>query len=156
MQESSKSYPCPECAPTAPVDRIDIVDFHARVSHRELINSPKFVQHMHRRIADDAACMMLEKGFFRFVTRKADPTANYAGTITGTIGVISPTHVATIEQRQREHQEKIANEITTEAIAQIGNWGSHFGHSEILKRDARTLINDALRTVLARYPTEKK
>lgn len=154
IEESHKVYPCPECALTAPTERIAIVDVHSRITRRELFADEKFVEAAYRDIAFQIADRLLRNNFFRFVTRPADRTANYAATITGTLGAVAPTIVATIEQRQREHQEKIAAEVTNEATAQIANWGSSYGARGIDKGTAYQLIAEALKTVLAKHPKE--
>lgn len=154
IQPSSKSYPCPECAPTAPMDRIAIVDFHGMID-TGYEKEPGFMDHARDSVAHRALAAVMKRGFIQFRTEPPDKF-NLTTKLIGTMAMVAPAHVATMQQRIREHQGQIAAEVVKEAFAQIDNWGSYFGHSDISKKDANQMIADALIIVLARHTKESK
>jgi len=151
-QEAYKIYPCPECAETIPVERLGIIDYHSEVGPQD----PRLAcdQEYMRYACDNAAHHLFDeiiKGGFIQYERGPTDDRRMSFPLRATMGVASLKTVATFKERVRQHQEMIAREVMVEAADQISNWGSYYGHADILKSQARDCIQAALTTVLARH-----
>lgn len=70
--------------------------------------------------------------------------------MTGTLLVAPRKTASNFEEFAKDRAGAVAREVVDEAGRQISNWGSHFGHSDILKQDANRLMGEAMRSVLNR------
>lgn len=147
IEASSKSFPCPECAPSAPADRLAIVRYHAVVNMQ--IRDPAFLDDVKASAAHSLVEGLLRGGYVTF-KRGPECADGFTYEMVASIGVVAPAHVATFEQRVAEHQEALAREVMAEAVAQIQNWGSHYGHRTISKEQAYDSVASALKAVLAK------
>ncbi len=123
IEESSRTYPCPECANTIPQERLAVLQSHTLVDSR--INDPRFAQHVKSGAAHMLVDELLKNGFITFA-RGPDDNGQMAYPMVATIGVVSPKHVANLEDRIAERQAIIATELADEAVKQISNWGSFY------------------------------
>jgi hypothetical protein len=96
---------------------------------------------------------LLMHGLIRFEEGKTD-ARNLTTPFIATVGAVSPTQVATLEQRIRQHQDRMARELAARAGAEIRNWGSalRYADTRIDKTRALNLIADALDDVLKTPP----
>lgn len=147
--EISRDYPCPECSDTVALDQLAVLQQHAFMDAR--INEPGYIDAAKRQAAHGLVAGLIERGFIRF-ERGPDDLAQMLFPVYATIGAVSPTHVATLEQRMAEHQEELAREVMAEAARGIRVWGSayHGDEGSIEKEQAVDAVNDALRLVLQR------
>lgn len=148
--ESSREYDCPECGPT----RIKVEKFSAMkvLSLAEMDQMSEATKtwwrenvskHMGRMIAE----RLIDDGMIEFT--KLEPDAYHPEGMQARIYVATPKHWEPIEERIAARQMDVADEVATEAKRLIDNWGSYFGHAEILKCDARREIDDAIRHIKA-------
>lgn len=100
-------------------------------------------------IAFGLAEQMLDEGLIAFA-EKEDPNRLQA-TVTGTVGVASKRHVATLEERVAERQMEIAERLVDEAVAGIHVWNSHHTGDEgsISKGQAADEVRRAFKRLAA-------
>jgi hypothetical protein len=147
-REASREYPCPECG-----DSVSLGKIHAGKSETfasSQIEDPQYLDRVRGGLARALADQLLEKGFIRFQRGPIDDRNCRFGMV-ATVAVAQQGALDTLEQRIAERQEAVGVQVADEAARQIDNWGSYYGHSEILKRDARRLIGEALKTVLHKF-----
>lgn len=154
IESAYREYPCPECGDVIPLERLATVEFHSQVSSRTA--DSEFKKHaMHgaaRRLIDG----LLAKNFIRFKRGPDDPR-QLTYPLVATLAVVSPTHVATLEDRVAQHQEVVAKEVVEEAVRQISNWCSEYTGDEgrIRKSEAIEDVRRALKDVLAKRTQNK-
>jgi hypothetical protein len=143
IEDASKTYPCPECAPSIPQDRLAIVRWHSMIDAR--IEDPEYIAHARKHAAIELGVRLLRGGLIAF--RDGPEDATYmTRPMVATVGVASPTQVATFEQRVAAKQDEFAREVVRVAVASINGWGSHYGDKFIDKDIASRLTREALRT----------
>lgn len=147
LVESSREFPCPQCSEMMPIGRVHAIT--ERITMDTRITDPEYVRSIKDGLAHQLVAHLLHHNYIQF-QRGPNDLAEVCYPMRATIAVASPKALDTLEERIGERQIEIANEVVTEAITQIDNWGSHYGHSEILKQDARPLIRNSIKTVLAR------
>lgn len=145
IEESCRSFACPECADAIPIERLAVIEFHSLVDSH--IDDPAFVDHAKRHAAHRLVDVMLRKSVISLKRGKED-ASRFCYPMVATVGVVSPTDVAKLEELIAARQGEVAREVAEEAKRQIDNWGSHYGRADILKRDARRMVDDALKIVL--------
>lgn len=147
MEESSRRYPCPECSEAVPFARIGVIGAIQAVDTR--IDDPKYIEHVKQSAARSLLGEIIKGGYVK--TESAPPNnREMRQEFRVTLGVVSQKQVATLEERIAARQIEIANEVAEEASLQIGNWGSFYGHADILKRDAVQMVRDSIKTVVAK------
>jgi hypothetical protein len=148
IEESYREYPCPECSDQAPLERVAVLDVHSMVDAR--IDTPEFREHAMRHAALRLVDELLKADFITLERGKTD-TFRERYPVVATIGVVSKKQVATLERRIADRQDEVAKVVALEAKKQIDNWGSHYGHADILKRDAKAQVDSALNHVLSTW-----
>lgn len=137
-----REYPCPECCGMVPENRISVVAKHSMLG-MEYARHLQIRTAIHAQMAAKIGRFLLENNLIRFDEGKEDVSS---GTVLfkGTVGVVSPKHVASIEERASESQEQFAREVLSDAMTRIDNWGSAYGQDWIYK----TQVGDSLREAL--------
>lgn len=148
IEETSRSFACPECANSVPQERVAVIKCHSLVDSR--IDDPGYIEAAKREAAFQLSAEILKAGFIEF-ERGPDDTRHLAFPVRATVGIVSRTDVATLEQRVSEHQERLAQEVIAEAAKQIRVWRSAYGGDEltIQKGQAVDSLNAALTRILA-------
>lgn len=148
MDEVSRIYPCPECAATIPQERLAIVHHHSLADSR--IDDPAYIMAARESAAHGLVEGLLEGGFIQFERGHEDARERVFQT-RATVGVVSPKHVATLEERIDERQADLANKLAIEAKAQIRIWGAYYTGDEgkIAKGQAADAVDRALKAILA-------
>lgn len=157
IADASRTYPCPECSPTAPIERVQFLERH--VSFRIFDGMPPdYLEAVKRSAVSHLADSLWQSGALSFAdgpSRLPRPDHPNVREQQVSVAVISPAMRKTIEDRIEEHQEALAQEVVNEAKAEIDNWNSYYGGHMIQKIDANRLIGDALRSVLVRRSATK-
>lgn len=148
-EESSRSYPCPECSDRLPQERLAVVQYHSLLDSE--INDPEYVRHAKHVAAHELVAGLLKNGFIRF-ERGPNDARDLQFPMMATIGVVSLKTVATLEQRIAERQDELAREVVSEAAKQIRIWRSAYTGDDgtIHKGQAVDSIQAALTRVLAK------
>jgi hypothetical protein len=149
-----RDYPCPECGDKIPLERVAVVQFRSQVSSE--IDDPGFQEHVRKGTAHHLIAELLDKQFISF-EQMAPREGDHMYPLIATLGVVSPSTVATLEERISTRQAELAQEVAAEAKREIANWGSYY-HGEsgpIYKSQAIDAVNDALRIVLRRKEATK-
>lgn len=130
IEESSREYPCPECdADSAPFERVQtIAESHDVVTDV----MPQINEAVRYGIAKKLAEWLLEHGMITFeigkpshVYHRRDMTP-----IRGTLSVVAPKHVATMQERIEARQFEVAEIASQEAQRGINNFGSYISISK--------------------------
>lgn len=143
VDDATKTYPCPECAPSIPEERLAIVRWHTMIDTR--IKDPQFTEHMRRSAAAALGARLLRDGLIAF-REGPENSMELRSPMVATVGVASPTKVATFEQRVATKQDEFAREVVRTAVASINGWGSCYGDNFIDKETASRLTREALQT----------
>jgi hypothetical protein len=155
MEESAREYPCPGCSESIPFARVGIVGALKVMDTR--IDDPKYIEHVKHACAHSLIEEIIKGGYVK-IERAPPDTQQMRQELRVTLGVVSQKQVATLEERVASRQIEIAQEVANEAEAGINNYGSYYGHADILKRDATREVREAIKTVLAKReawkPTE--
>lgn len=148
-----EEYPCPACAPHAPVERVDVIEYEADVrADRDLGDDPDYRAGIMRQMATRLGRGMLEKGHISF-TESPIEKDNYGfdkRKFIARIGVVSTGQAATMQDRIEKHQNALALEVIDEAKRQICIWGSDYNWQSIRKDDAMRMVSESLQIVLKR------
>lgn len=147
MEESSREYPCPECADMTCLERVWAAREETHVA--SYIKEPGFLDHVRSGLARQLASHLLEHDYIKF-ERGPEDDQNIRFQMRATVGVVRPGQLGNLEERISERQTEVAKEVAEEAERQINNWGSHYGHADILKRDATRMVRDAIKAVLTK------
>ena len=148
IEETSRQYPCPECTPVVRLERVQAIKVEGFTSSQ--IEDPAFIEHVRYGLAREVAAFLLKEGYIKFERGQID-TIQMRFATRATLGVVRPNAVDNLEQRIAERQSELAHEVVEEVERQINNWGSHYGHSEILKRDATWLAREAIGIVVKKH-----
>jgi len=143
--ESSREYPCPECSDVVRLERVQAAREETLVA--SYIKEPRFIEHVQHVLAHQLAGFLLKHGYIKF-ERGPEDTQQMRFAMRATVGVVRPGQLDNLEERIAERQTEVAQEVVGEAQRQIDNWGSYYGHADILKRDAMRFVGEALQTVL--------
>lgn len=146
VDEMSRQYPCPECSDAVPEERIAFVETHSIMDAMDVrVPEDYALRHAARGIAAE----ILKGGF---ITLRKGPLNDRELTYStvATVGVVSPKHVATIEQRVSSRQAEVAREVADVAERAILHWGSYYSGPEggIAKSQAVRELREALASVL--------
>jgi hypothetical protein len=153
MKSEYRQFPCPACAPWAEVERVKVMRSHCIVVCHLKDNAEAMAYARHSAAHNLVEGLIENDDFLRITTRPAPVSAALdpdSVQVQVTLGVISKSTVATIEERVAQHQEDLAREVMAEAIKQIGIWGSFCKDETISKDQAVRSVEGALDTVLAR------
>lgn len=145
MAESSREYPCPACADTTRLERVQAAREETLVA--SYIKEPDFISHIRKGLAHQLVSYLLEHDYIKF-ERGPEDEQNMRFQMRATVGVVRPGQLDNLEERISERQTEVAKEVIEEAEHRINNWGSHYGHADILKRDATRMVREAINSVL--------
>ncbi len=154
-EPSSRQYPCPECSETVPQERLAIMECCVTIDSHYAIN-PEIMRYAKEDASGSLVSALLDGDFIQF-RRGPDDPARRTSSIVATVGVVSKTHVATLEQRIATDREGLTREIIEDASRQIYNWNSHYvGPSgNIPKSQAIMELREAVARILktdSHYP----
>jgi hypothetical protein len=150
VDESYREYPCPECAPTVPPERIRVLEANFQADTR-YEGEPGYRKHLIRTGVNAIARLIEDGGFIRFQEGKPDRVELKRG-YRMTVGVVAPKVTAGIDAQNVQKQDAFAQDFLTIAADKIENWGSHYGHSEFLMQDEKRLLDAALSIAKRRRP----
>jgi len=153
VETSVRVFPCPECAPTTSPDRVQIVEHHFQADTRYEDKEG------YRRALVGNACasiagLMEKSGLIRMQRgpdsdRFGAPVRQYRATV----GIVTPQVVANLDEARERAEESFAQKVIELAQKEIDLWRSHYGDIQILKRDAKRLVGDALDQAKSLRPT---
>lgn len=156
--ETSRSYPCPECSGSIPQERLEVVQYHGMMDMRdERHGDPEFMRYVARNAAHSFVEKLLQDGFIRYESGPGDGPGGMRIPIRASLGVVSPRHVATLEQRISERQGELAREVIIEAERQIVMRPPAYTGAEglIWKLGAVEAVKNALHVVLEKRAAMK-
>lgn len=152
---SSRTYPCPECAPKVPEGHVAILCVSTKVDVRwdreEMLEGAK----------GDIVRMLVDRlsreGYVTF-ERLPSSAQEMAFEIRGVLGAIAPVAVACMEERIAQHQEVLAREVIETAVADISNWGSNYSENtgHISRAKAIEFVRASLQNTLKRRKNTMK
>lgn len=151
LAATSREFPCPECSDSVSLDRVAIMRYEGRASvpYYGQPTPPEYHEYVRR----DAVFAMLDAvtkaGLVKVETGPTDDMSMTFG-VKASVGVVSPTVVATMEQRIAQNQQVVAMEVVDEAKRLISNWNSHYtgDNGSIQKSQAIQEIEEALDVIL--------
>lgn len=145
--QSSRTYACPECGPSIDQERIALLYTKQDVSaHPSYMNDDRYHEAMLRDAAHCFVDMLLRDGYIKQERGSVD-TDKMVYEIRSTLGVVSPSVVASMEARIAERQGEVAVEVANEAMRLINHWGSHYGTTTLSKVEACRFVQEAVRSI---------
>lgn len=151
IQDSHRSYACPECGGAVPAERAHVLEQHTIVEGR--IKDKRYHESRRELIARAMADKLLKEGFITFSqTARGDcpPLFRDPGSfiLRGRLGVVSQNFVKKLDERVAEHQTEIAEQTIDAAVENIRIWGSALDWQTINKEEACRQVRQALPDVL--------
>lgn len=150
MGETSREYPCPECAPT--VDEARVVVFSAQQETRpwemerlDADQAKEYAEHMRRSVVDDLAYALAKSDAVTIQTQRSVETG--AVRVRAHVGVVSASHTQSMEERAKIAAERMC---AGAAEAVVERMRLH-GHQVIHKDDAARLIRDEFKRAAAAW-----
>jgi predicted amidophosphoribosyltransferase len=150
IEESSREYPCPECkADSAPFERVQTIAESYDVVTDAM---PKINEAVRYSLARKLAEWLLEHGMITFEIGEPSYVYYRRGMtpIRGTLSVVAPKHVMTMQERIEKRQFEVAESLVQEAEGGINNFGSYYGHVSLSKDQACRQVREALGAVKAK------
>ncbi|MGV1912104.1 hypothetical protein G6K96_21450 [Agrobacterium vitis] len=141
--DTSKTFPCPECADATDHARVSIIEASIDVDER-YASDAQYVEFIEEDLTNHIAHEFRKGGFLRFSS--AEPSDRFMKkSFRATLGVVSQNDVATIEQRALAKMKEFLGSVAAQAEANISHWGSHYtGDSgPIRKADAIRFMKEA-------------
>lgn len=152
IEESSREYPCPECAPLAAVDKVRVLECHFQADTR-YEGEQGYREHIVRNGMHMLVGEIEKAGLVRMQQTPADSRELKRG-YRLSVGVVSPNVVSDLDAQRQAAEDTFARLVVEIAAYQIDNWGSHYGHSDILKRDAKQMVSEAFRMAKDQRPKQ--
>lgn len=148
LVDTRREYPCPECSDRVDETRVALVtaQHDAPSIYR---NEPGFMEHVSRTCARALVDQINTGGFISIKTGPVDERS-MTFRARATLGVISKTAVASLEDRVAARQFDMAEKVVAEAKRLISVWGRDYGDENILKSRAYSSVNEALAVVAAK------
>lgn len=155
INEASREYPCPECGDSIPISRLAVLTEAQLIDSRDI--SSVGMQEACRAAAQAFVDKLLDEDLIQFELGPED-ALNLTVAVRATIGVVSPRHVASLEERIAERQEAVAREVVEQGARNIRAWGRAYSGDEgnISKGQAVSSLWEALRAVLARRDPKRR
>ncbi|HWK44889.1 MAG TPA: hypothetical protein VNT30_09220 [Stellaceae bacterium] len=149
LEDSSRTYPCPECTRKAvSEEHVTILQHTAVFGATYLVREGLEIYAM-RTAAAALSRRLLDDQFIKF---SYFPNVLPGSTeVVATLAAVAPSHVASMEQRIAERQGDVARRVVEQAVREIEIWGSAFGGTggSIHKEMAVEAVKMALIRVLS-------
>lgn len=146
MEETSRQYPCPECAPTTSEDRVALLKVKGVVAIRT--HDRQFDEHVRKSLAHDLVDAILRAGHITFTKEEPDE-CTMTETMHATLGIVSAATVASMEERIAERQMEVAAKLAGAAADEIRVWGRDYSgdNGNISKGQAVDAVARAFRAI---------
>lgn len=152
VSNSYRDYPCPECSPKVSEENVSVYSTQHDIDSR--IPPAERAHYVMRQAAHMMADKLQESGHMKTVVGPLD-TSRMTYPVRTTLGVVSQSFVASMEDRIIERQAEVAEQVVSAAIAKVNHWGSTYGHQGIYKVQAIDSIREALKEVLGARRTSQ-
>lgn len=144
VEKSYLEIGCPECGKGEETDMVHVSVVGAECSFDSRYeDASEISRHVREIVADKIAHELLRAGYISFVEEKGRDRYFETTIARGTLGVVDPDVVKTIDQRATERMKDFLADVTSSASAAINVWGSHFGQQEISKEMAIRFMREA-------------
>jgi hypothetical protein len=147
---SHRDYPCPECAPLAPKEKVRVVECHFQADTRHEAD-PRYREHLVKNAARAIGDAIEEMGLMRLQSATADSHELTRG-YRVTVGVVAPKVIADLDAERQAAEQKFATSVVEIAIKDIDNWGSYYGNTRIDKDRAADFLREALKKADRKRP----
>lgn len=117
-----KDYPCPECTKTVNVERLGIIENHVAVEIDRDLDIPDII--FKRDIAARMAYGLLDNGMILFEERTE--LRERRRVIIGTIGVVAPSTVGSIQKRISERAIDYVRQFSLRLAQDLMGWSSSY------------------------------
>lgn len=151
LQNTIRTFPCPNCADSVHEDRINVLTAVAWVRlDRAFEDDIQYLESLRHDLADQLARQLLREELIGFSTSPAPVEREFyrAKEMVATIGVVAPTAVANIQARILAGAIDIVFSVVAEARRKIMVWGSAYGHTNVGKEQACDSVNEAAREII--------
>lgn len=151
--EPSRTYPCPECGPTADETRVMVLS--CQTMERDFSKKhPGQMDHLLKNHGYALVDRLIRDGAMRtkVVERETSDYPHWPDNVMvrSYVGVVAPAVVASMEKRIVEGAALIVDAVVTEARKRLGNFGSYYRVDSISKDAASRMIGEAASEVLDR------
>ena len=145
-QVSSRKFACPQCGPSVPVKRLQVVSSHSVADTR--IDDPEYMRAVLSRAAHDMVAELLSAGMIGF-RRGPDQAPYHRYTVVASLGVVAPADVGSIEARIAARSTAIVNEAAGVAYRSLAGSGyAPHVRAEVIVAIKQTLAKHALDEVM--------
>ncbi len=144
-----RTFPCPECGDTVPLERVAVLDTHTMVDSM-YVGHEDFERWAMESVAHQMVDHLLREGYIAFEKGRVS-FCETAFPLVATLGVVSRGQVKKFEDRIAERQGQVARAVVLEAIRQIDNWGLYNQRSSISKSTVVNLLWKSLEGVLKKW-----
>lgn len=133
MEESSRTYACPECSRKVPEHKVMIVGAQTSVASWDVEKyRGQVMQAVQGNLANMLAHQMMKDGLIEFSEREGSMDNVH---FRATVGVVSKASVATIEQRATEKMVGFLDGVLEAAAESISVWGrAYTGHEGFISK----------------------
>lgn len=146
---ATAEFPCPQCSPgQLTYDRLQVLK---ETSERAVSSDPRHQDAIRRSMVHKLAVAMYERGLISFEEAPAFRYGEPMQVTRASVGVVSPVHVKTMEERVAERQFEVAEQMIDEVTKSIDNWGSFYGFQQIPKSEAARAMRDALQVIKNKF-----
>lgn len=144
IDDSVRTYPCPECTTEVPIQRVKFTRFSTRIDERLLQAHPEARFYAQKDAAFNLVDVILRRNLIAFID---GPKSSDGRTreIVAVVGVVPKNVVEENERELAADRLKIAREVVVRATREIENWGSLYGHTGIAKDVVYSFLDAALR-----------
>lgn len=138
VEASVRTYPCPECATSVPLERVQVIEEVVKIDERYVFDG-NAMGHAKEMAIRYLGAALVKGGFVTLETGRVDRD-QMSMPVYIRLGVVSKAAVASIEERIAQRQEEIAREVVAEAVENLA-MGGRGGLAGIV-RDALPVVMD--------------
>lgn len=143
---SIREYACPECSEHIPDEKVLIVQAEEIGDSDYADKEPEYLDYIKGALIHRIANLLVREDQITFsrIINPPEALPRHSFHLRGKLGIISPRAVATFEQRVRQHQTLVAQEVIKMAAFKIDNLRSHYKVPLIGKAMAIQFMQGAL------------
>lgn len=147
-------YDCPECVvDKVSFNRLQALNVQSMFDYLKLYDPAPFLDDFKHRAAHQMVDKLVESGHIRFEMIPADEF--HGPGMKARLDVVHPDLLVSFEERVNERQMELATELYSQTLADVRNWGSHYGNDTVGKTQVVDWMAGCLRRIRERFTKPK-